>query len=138
MKPDSLDWQALVFDAYNGAKEMGGDIILAFKDAAPWAWEIAQRQVYAEAITNMWVVVFLIPLFWTKKSHRTYREICEERGARYSNNEEDLQIGIMVFSVLAGTLGVVLTMCLGTDLIRVLINPDYYTIKLIAEMVGAL
>lgn len=101
------------------------------QEVAPYAWEIAMRQVYAEAIgyvliPSLFLVVASVALKWSlnkyKKSDRDY-----------TSDGDDVRIGA---SIGVGIVSVGFAIPLTAKLVMVLINPDYYAILKIVEMAG--
>lgn len=131
MNPDSLmSWQLILSDLYKGVKQVGGDIVQAIKTSAPWIWTIAQKQVYADAIGNVLVTLcFFIPLVISciKVWKYNIKELSYD-------DRDGISILRAVTSILVG-IAFILVIVSGVHLVKVCINPDYYTIQLIMEVV---
>ena len=101
------------------------------QEIAPYAWEIALRQVYAEAIgyaliPSLFLVVAIVILRWSlKKYERSDRD--------YTSDADDVRIGI---SIGAGIVSLGFAIPYIAKLVMVLINPNYYAILKIVEMAG--
>ena len=144
MESDStINWTEVANNLFHEVSD--GFMYLAEKaqEAAPYAWEIAQRQVYAEAITDLMVSVLILSLaifggmalrrkFWCEKDKRK----CGHYDMDWTDNWCLYMIGGVVAPSILGLVSGIFTLIYLTIFIRVLINPDYYTILKILEMSG--
>ncbi len=146
--PDTT--QVNLAEVADKALEMGASAISELselvKGVAPEVWEIAIRQVYADAIadfimTTLIVVISSVLLYmgyhkwfnplWSKEKER--KSTYDMRPSWQEGAVTSCIIGVTVPAV-ALVISSTLWIAFGLKLIKILINPSYYAIKLLADM----
>lgn len=132
--PDStVNWADVADKALETGASAVAELSELVKGVAPEVWEIAIRQVYADAIGDFVgcllppIVIFLFTFLFREKITS-----CES-GFSYEN-KGCVIIPVVIANVIAALL-TVMSFFNFSVLVKTLINPSYYAIKLIADMI---
>ncbi len=130
--PDStvVNWAEVADKALETGASAVAELSELVKSVAPEVWEIAIRQVYADAIGNF--VGFFTALICVVCVGLLSRKRMTTSLKGYDSG------GAEIILIIGGVLSVGLTLftvLTGAVLIKTLINPSYYTIKLITDMI---
>lgn len=137
MENDStINWAEITNNLFHEVSDGFMFLIDKVQEAMPYAWEIAQKQVWADAITDMimsvaCLVLALGVLKVGRKIHTDYQATKE-----YSEGKEFAFLTCYIGGGLASVVALVFTLVSINILIKVIINPDYYTILKLIEMSG--
>ena len=131
MESDStINWTEMTNNMFHEVSDGFMFLVDKIQEAAPYAWEIAQRQVWAEAISEFALAIMYALVLWfiLAKIIKWYNE--EDWW------EEGQAIPVYAFGGVAIIISIISVITTSNYLIKVLINPDYYTILKILEMSG--
>jgi len=123
-------------------EEAIAELIGLVKSAAPALWEVARRQAYANAAQKGIALLMMISAIGllvrgARKAELAYTKAVKEHDGvprwKWIRTEED-NGGYWFLMFCAVLTGVFATLLAG-DLVAQLINPDYYAIKVIIDLV---
>jgi len=118
-------------------------LISIVQDAAPALWAIARRQVLASIAGNaIWILFLVIAtgvLAWATRfyygRYTKWREWKQREHHRQIVYDDDDGIGGMTFAILGAVFTTFLMFVLVTGMVKYLINPDYYAIQVLLNLV---
>ena len=117
-------------------KDAIGQLMVLVQETAPALWQIARRQVWSQVAVNaLWAVVMLAAAVgltvFAVKAHR--RSMHDMKHTSYSTDPLDWSIWAYTSAIFAGIFALVLLIFLSDITVR-LINPDYYAVKALMDL----
>jgi len=136
----NVDWPELADKMLDLGTKAASSLSDKIQEIAPQAWEIAIKQAYANAIgdvicsflitVSLFVFMFLLRKYWPPAKRDTREYPYAHNGEWYSR---------LVFSSIIPCVGIVASLIVFvvnfTYAIKVFINPEYYAIKIIFDLI---
>jgi len=110
-------------------EEILSQLISIVQDTAPALWAIARRQVISTAVTMaIWFVICLISTVVLVRVAEYGRDQSRE------DNYSDWDVGV-AFSIAGAVATLVIAAILACSIVQYLVNPEYYTIKVLLSLI---